>query len=64
MGIGGIAAVILGAVADAPVDLRLALTVSVIAPALGVFVCFQLPAPARPASRAPQPTQPVALTAD
>ena len=63
MGIGGIAAVILGAVADA-VDLRLALTVSVIAPALGVFVCFQLPAPARPASRAPEPARPVALTAD
>ncbi len=63
MGIGGIAAVILGAVADA-VDLRLALTVSVIAPALGVLVCLQLPAPARSATRAPEPARPLALTAD
>ena len=63
MGIGGIAAVILGAVADA-VDLRLALTVSVIAPALGVLVCLQLPAPARTATRAPEPARPLALTAD
>jgi len=63
MGIGGIAAVILGAVADA-VDLRLALTVSVIAPALGVLVCLQLPAPARSASRAPETARPLALTAD
>ena len=37
MGIGGIAAVVLGAVADA-VDLKTALTISAIAPALGVFV--------------------------
>jgi MFS transporter, FSR family, fosmidomycin resistance protein len=63
MGIGGIAAVILGAVADA-VDLRLALTVSVIAPALGVLVCLQLPAPARPAPRASEPARSLALTAD
>jgi FSR family fosmidomycin resistance protein-like MFS transporter len=63
MGIGGIAAVILGAVADA-VDLRLALTVSVIAPALGVLVCLKLPAPARSAARAPEPARPLALTAD
>ncbi len=63
MGIGGIAAVILGAVADA-VDLRLALTVSVIAPALGVLVCLQLPAPARSAARVPEPARPLALTAD
>lgn len=63
MGIGGIAAVVLGAVADA-VDLRLALTVSVIAPALGVLVCLQLPAPARPATRATETARPVALTAD
>ena len=63
MGIGGIAAVILGAVADA-VDLRLALTISVIAPALGVLVCLQLPAPVRPSARAPEPARPLALTAD
>ena len=63
MGIGGIAAVILGAVADA-VDLRLALTVSVIAPAIGVLVCLQLPAPLRPAARAPEPARSLALSAD
>ncbi len=63
MGIGGIAAVILGAVADA-VDLRLALTVSVIAPAIGVLVCLQLPAPLRPAARAPEAARSLALSAD
>ena len=63
MGIGGIAAVILGAIADA-VDLRLALTVSVIAPALGVLVCLRLPAPARSATRVPEPARSLALTAD
>jgi FSR family fosmidomycin resistance protein-like MFS transporter len=47
MGIGGIAAVVLGVVADT-VDLRLALTVSAVAPALGVLLCLRLPAPARP----------------
>jgi FSR family fosmidomycin resistance protein-like MFS transporter len=45
MGIGGIAAVASGAIADA-VDLKTALTVSALAPALGVFVCLKLPAPA------------------
>ena len=45
MGIGGIAAVVLGAVADA-VDLKTALTISAVAPALGVFVCLRLPRPA------------------
>jgi FSR family fosmidomycin resistance protein-like MFS transporter len=44
MGVGGIAAVVLGAVADV-VDLKLALTISAAAPALGVFFCFRLPAP-------------------
>jgi FSR family fosmidomycin resistance protein-like MFS transporter len=46
MGIGGIAAVAVGAVADA-VDLRAALTISAIAPALGVVLCLKLPAPLR-----------------
>ena len=44
MGIGGIAAVALGAVADA-VDLQLALTISAVAPLIGVFLCVKLPAP-------------------
>ena len=63
MGIGGIAAVILGAVADA-VDLRLALTISVVAPALGVLVCLQLPAPLRPSARGHAPAASLALTAE
>lgn len=46
MGIGGLAAVVLGAVADA-VDLRAALVGSAVAPALGVLVALKLPAPAR-----------------
>jgi FSR family fosmidomycin resistance protein-like MFS transporter len=45
MGLGGVAAVALGAVADA-VDLQTALTISALAPALGVIVCLFLPAPA------------------
>ena len=45
MGLGGVAAVALGAVADA-VDLQTALTISAFAPALGVVVCLLLPAPA------------------
>jgi FSR family fosmidomycin resistance protein-like MFS transporter len=45
MGIGGVAAVVLGALADV-VDLRAALTVSAVAPALGVFVSLRLPRPA------------------
>ncbi len=48
MGIGGIAAVVLGAVADV-VDLRVALTICAVAPALGVVSCLRLPAPRRPA---------------
>jgi len=44
MGVGGIAAVVLGAVADV-VDLKLALTISAVAPALGVVFCLRLPAP-------------------
>jgi MFS transporter, FSR family, fosmidomycin resistance protein len=51
MGIGGIAAVVLGAVADA-VDLRVALTICAVAPALGILACLRLPAPGRPGQRA------------
>ena len=47
MGLGGIAAVALGAVADA-VDLKTALVCSAFAPLLGVVLCFFLPAPNRP----------------
>jgi MFS transporter, FSR family, fosmidomycin resistance protein len=47
MGIGGIAAVVVGAVADA-VDLRAALVASAVAPAIGVLLCWRLPVPARP----------------
>src|SRR5262249_44069402 len=46
MGIGGVAAVGLGAVADA-VDLKTALTISAIPPALGVFFSMRLPVPGR-----------------
>jgi MFS transporter, FSR family, fosmidomycin resistance protein len=45
MGVGGIAAVVLGAIADA-VDLETALTISAVAPAVGVIFCLKLPAPA------------------
>jgi FSR family fosmidomycin resistance protein-like MFS transporter len=58
MGIGGIAAVVLGAVADA-VDLRLALTLCAAAPAIGVVYCLRLPAPARPQAK-PKPVPVVA----
>jgi FSR family fosmidomycin resistance protein-like MFS transporter len=51
MGLGGIAAVVLGAVADA-VDLETALYVAAAAPALGCIACLMLP---RPASLAPTP---------
>ena len=54
MGIGGTAAVVLGAVADV-VDLKTALTISAIAPALGVFVCLRLPRPVAPQRRAVEP---------
>jgi MFS transporter, FSR family, fosmidomycin resistance protein len=54
MGIGGIAAVVLGAVADA-IDLKTALTISTVAPALGLVFCFRLPAPAQPAQAAVEP---------
>jgi FSR family fosmidomycin resistance protein-like MFS transporter len=54
MGIGGIAAVALGAVADA-VDLKTALTACAVAPALGVLVSLRLPAPRRARATAPVP---------
>ena len=44
MGLGGIAAVALGAVADA-VDLQTALYVAAVGPAIGAVVCLFLPAP-------------------
>lgn len=44
MGIGGIAAVALGAVADA-VDLKTALTIAALPPLLGIVLCLRLPAP-------------------
>jgi MFS transporter, FSR family, fosmidomycin resistance protein len=56
MGIGGIAAVVLGAVADA-IDLRVALTICAAAPALGVFACLRLPAPERPPPLAVEPAR-------
>jgi FSR family fosmidomycin resistance protein-like MFS transporter len=57
MGIGGVAAVGLGAVADA-VDLRTALTISAIPPALGVVASLRLPRPH--VTRRPRP-EPVAV---
>jgi len=55
MGIGGLAAVLLGAVADA-IDLQTALTICALAPALGVVFCLKLPAPAP--RREPPPVEP------
>jgi FSR family fosmidomycin resistance protein-like MFS transporter len=57
MGIGGVAAVVLGAVADA-VDLKTALTVSACAPALGVVLCTLLPAPGARQRLAVEPVAP------
>jgi len=48
MGIGGVAAVVLGGVADA-LDLKTALTICALVPAIGVVVCLRLPAPSVPA---------------
>ena len=64
MGIGGVAAVVLGAVADA-IDLKTALTISAIAPALGVVFCLRLPAPVkRPQVTLSEPPRPSVLPAD
>jgi len=63
MGVGGVAAVVLGAVADA-VDLKTALTISAVAPALGVVFCLRLPAPAKRAQILADPGPAVALPTD
>ena len=55
MGLGGIAAVALGVVADA-IDLETALYVAAVAPGLGAVLCLALPRPqplAAPATPAP-----------
>jgi MFS transporter, FSR family, fosmidomycin resistance protein len=57
MGIGGLAAVVLGAVADA-VDLRVALTISALPPLAGVVLSLRLP---RPAAARRQVVEPVAV---
>jgi FSR family fosmidomycin resistance protein-like MFS transporter len=54
MGIGGVAAVVLGAAADV-VDLRVALTAAAVAPVLGVVVSLRLPRPAAARRRRPEP---------
>jgi MFS transporter, FSR family, fosmidomycin resistance protein len=55
MGLGGIAAVLLGALADA-IDLQTALYVMAAAPAVGCIVCLMLPRAAiRPTPREPEP---------
>jgi len=58
MGVGGIAAVALGAVADA-IDLETAITISAFAPALGVVLCLLLPAPAPGARLSAEQVAPV-----
>jgi MFS transporter, FSR family, fosmidomycin resistance protein len=63
MGMGGIAAVALGAVADA-VSLQTALTISAVAPVIGVFCCLRLPAPVGRPAPVREPLPPLALTPD
>ena len=63
MGIGGVAAVVAGAIADA-VDLKTALTISALAPALGVVFCLKLPAPATRAQALAKPTPAPVIQAD
>jgi MFS transporter, FSR family, fosmidomycin resistance protein len=63
MGIGGVAAVVSGAIADA-VDLKTALTISALAPALGVVFCLRLPAPATRAQSRTTPAPAAALPTD
>ncbi|HEX3290232.1 MAG TPA: MFS transporter [Gaiella sp.] len=57
MGLGGIAAVVLGAVADA-VDLQTALLVGAAAPAIGCVVCLFLPPPVALPTPQPEPAAP------
>jgi len=59
MGLGGIAAVALGVVADA-IDLETALYVAAVAPGLGAVLCFALPRP-QPLLSPPTPA-PVAIS--
>jgi MFS transporter, FSR family, fosmidomycin resistance protein len=54
MGIGGLAAVVLGAVADA-VDLKTALAISAAAPLVGVAFSLRLPRPASPRQKRVEP---------
>jgi FSR family fosmidomycin resistance protein-like MFS transporter len=63
MGVGGVAAVVLGAVADT-LDLQTALVASAAAPALGVIVCLRLPAPKRAIHLLPAPGRSVVVPAD
>jgi MFS transporter, FSR family, fosmidomycin resistance protein len=63
MGIGGIAAVVAGAIADA-VDLKTALTISALAPALGLVFCLKLPAPAPRTQTRAAPTPAAALPSE
>ncbi len=59
MGLGGLAAVALGAVADA-VDLETALYLAAVAPGIGALLCLALPRP-RPLAASPAPA-PVAIS--
>jgi FSR family fosmidomycin resistance protein-like MFS transporter len=61
MGIGGLAAVAAGAIADA-VGLKTALTITAFAPALGVLFCLRLPAPSARGEVQPRPA--AALSTD
>ena len=63
MGVGGVAAVVLGAVADS-VDLQTALVISAAAPAIGVGFCLRLPAPLRGAQALAAPSRGVAVPID
>jgi FSR family fosmidomycin resistance protein-like MFS transporter len=57
MGIGGVAAVALGGIADS-IDLETALVVAGCAPAIGVGLCLLLPSPRRRAATEPALAQP------
>ncbi len=59
MGLGGIAAVALGTVADA-IDLETALYVGAAAPAIGCIFCLLLPRPV-PRASGPEPVQPAII---
>jgi MFS transporter, FSR family, fosmidomycin resistance protein len=63
MGVGGVAAVVLGAVADT-VDLQTALVISAAAPAIGVVFCLRLPAPTRQHRARAAPSRGVAAHVD